>query len=321
MQLPAPVARADAVAHYAELLTSEALPSEALCLTAVRGLSVGRSPDSCRCRTAARPSTLADAGQASTNAYPDELPLVVAGELGGWVFLMEHNGFQGSLPEVFARLSRGTVAAAVYWNVNFNSTINLARDGQVLGEMDFASGAEPSADLAVYLDGLDFTDAETMCAEAVAFVERVTGVRIDADWASAPHQASAISPPASFEFSNPASWLEVNTPIVFAALPTAGSSVLREISTLAAGRACAAAGVDEADVLRDLSVDVDALSGDMLAQRRDELTALVHDAHQGGLNLRWDRCVPPDPQASRIAQLQADVVRRNTDTTAERLLS
>ncbi|MET8759561.1 DUF6461 domain-containing protein [Lentzea sp. NPDC004782] len=320
MRLPVPVVRADAVEHYAELLSSEALPSEALCLTAVRGLTIDEALARFDASPQTRTTTLADAGQASVNAFPDELFLVVAGERDGWVFLAEHNGFHGSLPEVLARLSSGTVAATVYWNVNFNNTIALARDGQILGEMDFVGGDEPTADLATYLEDLDFDDADFMCAAAIAFVERVTGVRLDANWATAPHQTAVITQPARFEDPDPAGWLVVNAREVFDLFRSAETSVLREIATMAASRACAAAGIDDPDIARDLSTDVDGLSAAALLQRREQLTDRLRESHFRALNLRWDRCTPPDPQADRVTRLQADVARRHADTTAEQML-
>ncbi|SMD25229.1 hypothetical protein [Lentzea albidocapillata] len=82
-------------------LWSEALPSEALCLAGVHGLAINEA------------LTRFDASQSTRTTT-----LVVADERDGWVFLAEHNGFHGSLPEVLAGLSNGTVAAAVYWNVD-----------------------------------------------------------------------------------------------------------------------------------------------------------------------------------------------------------
>jgi hypothetical protein len=68
----------DAVEHYAALLGHEVLPSEALCLTAVRRVAVPEAlirfdgfPGQRRC-------TIAAAGEVSVRAYPDELE--VAGD-------------------------------------------------------------------------------------------------------------------------------------------------------------------------------------------------------------------------------------------------
>jgi len=319
MRLPVPVVRADAVEHYAELLSSEALPSEALCLTAVRGLTIDEVLARFDASPQTRTTTLADAGQASVNAFPDELFLVVADERDGWVFLAEHNGYHGSLPEVLTRVSHGTVAATAYWNVNLDNTIVLAR-GQILGEMDFVEGTEPTADLAIYLDGLNFDDTDIMCASAITFVERVTGVRLDVGWATAPHQTAVITQPSRFESHNPASWLVVNAPEVFDLFRSAETSALREIAAMAASRACTAAAVDDPDIARDLSTDVDGLSAAALLQRREQLTDRLREAHFRALNLRWDRCTPPDQQADRVTRLQADVARRHADTTAEQVL-
>jgi hypothetical protein len=319
MQLPVPVVRADAVEHYARLLTSEALPSEALCLTAVCGLSIDEALTRFDASPQTRTTTLADAGQASVNAFPDDLPLVVASELGGWVFLFEHNGFHGSLPDVLARLSRGTVATTAYWNVNLDNTIALAQDGQILGEMDFVGGGEPTADLAEYLDGLDFDDADFICATAIAFVERVTAIRLEAEWVTAPHQTAVITQPVKFESPDPASWLEVNAPEVFDLISTA-APLLREIATMAANRVCAAVGVVDPDVTRHLTTDVDNVAAHTLLQQRERLADRFREAHLQALNLRWDRCTPLDAQADPVTRLRADVARRHADATAEHAL-
>jgi hypothetical protein len=293
----------DAVSHYAAMLANRTLPSDALCLTAVRGLSVDEALARFDAAPRTRTTTFADAGQASINAYPDELPLVVADELDGWVFLAEHGGFHGSLPEVIAGLSTGTTAAAAFWNVNLDSTLTLARDGRILGATDFVLGDEPTAELAVHLTGLDFEDPELMCASALAFVERVTGVRLDEGWFAEPHRTATITPSWRFESSDPAGWLRVNAPEILDLLPGAATPVLREIATTAARRACAATGVEDGP-----------------PHSRDQLTARLRETHFEALDLRWDRSTPTDPHTDPVIRLQADVARRYADTTAERVL-
>ncbi|MET8765304.1 DUF6461 domain-containing protein [Lentzea sp. NPDC004782] len=293
----------DAVSHYAAMLANRTLPSDALCLTAVRGLSVDEALARFDAAPRTRATTFTEAGQASISAYPDELPLVVADELDGWVFLAEHGGFHGSLPEVLAALSAGTTAVTAFWNVDVDNTITLARDGRILDAMDFVLDHEPTAELTVHLDGLDFEDPELMCASALAFVERVTGVRLGADWFAEPHRTATITPSWRFESFDPASWLAVNAPEIFDLLPEAGTPVLREIATTAARRACAANGVE-----------------DGLSQSRDQLTARLRETHFEALDLRWDRCTPTDPCADPVTRLQADHARRYADTTAERVL-
>ena len=112
--------------------------------------------------------------------------------MDGWVLLAENNGWHGAKTSVLQRLSAGTVVASAFWNVNLDSTISLARDGQVLAAFDFVIGRKLPAALAPCLDGLEFTDPYRMTAETLARVERVSGVRLTAEWATARHPVSAI---------------------------------------------------------------------------------------------------------------------------------
>lgn len=115
-------------------------------------------------------------------------------------------------------------------------------------------------------------------------------------------------------------WLATNAPEITDIAPTAGASVLREIATMAASRACTAGCIDDPDIARDLSADIDGLSAAALLQRREQLTDRLREAHFRALNLRWDRCAPPDKQAGHVTQLQTDLARRYADTTAEQVL-
>ncbi|GLY50465.1 DUF6461 domain-containing protein [Lentzea sp. NBRC 102530] len=267
----------DVAAHYAALLNAEVLPSEAFCLTAVRGVTIEEALTRFDASLETRPATLAEAGKAAMTAYPDDLPVITASEVGGWVFLAADNGWHGAMPEVLTRLSAGTVATTAYWNVNLNNTLALAEDGR-LSEMDFVLDDEPPEELAGHVAGLDF-EGDDLCGSALAFVERVTGVRLDEDWARTPWPTAVISSPLRFESSGPTGWLQGNAPELLEGFAGADEEVLREVAALAADRACAATGVEDRQ-------------------------ASVHGTHLQALNLRWDRCGPvpsgADPAAERL---------------------
>ena len=298
MRLPVPTIRPDAVDHYAALLDAEALPAEALCLTAVRGLSVDEALNRIDASPASREITLAVAGQTSVNAFPDELPLVVADHLDGWTLLAEDNGFHGSESAVLARLSSGTVAASVYWNVNLASRASLAQDGRNLAAFDFVGGGTPEGEepetISDFLNDLDFDDPYRMCATALAFLERVSGVRVTADWSARGHTASVIVDPARFEPPDPVSWLSINAPDIAAAIPETNRQALRTLATLAATRACETTGIDDSAVLAILTGNADALPESVRIQRRDQIAAQAYQEYRHGLELRWNRCQPPD---------------------------
>ncbi|MGZ3148249.1 DUF6461 domain-containing protein [Lentzea chajnantorensis] len=295
MSLPEPVVRADATDHYDRVLSCGLLPSDALCLTAVRGLSVGEALRRFDGLPGERRADLGEVNARSGGAHPDELPVVLADEVDGWVLLVEDNGWHGADREVLERLSAGTVAASAFWNVNLVSNLSLAHDGELLGAFDFVLRQERPAALVPYLEGLEFDDAHRMCAESLAFVERVSGVRLTEQWAAGPHFASVVVDLRRFRPSDPRQWLDVNEPGLLAWATTAREAEVRAAAEEVARTACAAAGVEpEAtadDVLRD---------------------------HRRVMELRWDRAAPPDPDLDPVARLQAAVRQRDTEPVAER---
>ncbi|MEU4671636.1 DUF6461 domain-containing protein [Amycolatopsis sp. NPDC023774] len=320
MQLPVPTVRPDAVQHYVALLGVQAFPAEALCLTAVRGLSVDEALLRFDGFPASRDVSLAVAGQISVNAFPDELAVVVADHRDGWTLLAENNGFHGSRPGVLARLSSGTVAASVYWNVNLASRATLAQDGKVLSAFDFVSGRPPEGEtpkaIGRFLDDLDFDDPYRMCAAALAFLERVSGIRVTSDWSGRSHAASVIVDPTRFEL--PSSWLSINAPDIAAAIPEATRQELRTLVTLVATRACEAASVNDPAVLAALADNADALPELERIQRRDQIAVEAYQDFRHGLELRWNRCRPGDTTLDARARLRAAARRRNADTSHER---
>lgn len=191
MSLPVPVLRPDAVDHYAELLADD-LPADAFCLTAVRGLTLDDAITRFDGVLGGPVLDLREVGEAGVNAYPDELPLFLAAEVDGWVLLAENNGWHGSHPPALQRLSAGTVAVSAFWNVNRDSRISLARNGSVLASLDFVIDGDVPAVLAPYLSGAAFSDSYRKTAEALAFVEHVSGVRLTRAWARERHQASLL---------------------------------------------------------------------------------------------------------------------------------
>ncbi|MET1072791.1 MAG: DUF6461 domain-containing protein [Umezawaea sp.] len=305
MPLPDPTVRADAVDHYAALLDGGALPSDALCATVVRGVPVDEALVRYDGFADGREAALAVAGETSVTAFPDRLPLVVADHLDGWTVLVEDNGFHGSRPGVLARLSAGTVAASAYWNVDFDSLLSLARDGRVLAATEFTDG-RPAGDggMAPYLDGLDFSDAHRMCAVALAFLERVSGVRLPADWSTRVRPASVVVDPDEFVVDS--GWLSLNAP----ALLAAGRTTSRASAALAATRACAAAGVDDPEVREALAAEVDP-------ERRAALVARAREDYRSALVLRWERCGPIDRSQDADGDLRTPAERGYADRSQE----
>lgn len=132
-----------------------------------------------------------------------------------------------------------------------------------------------------------------MTAEALAFVERVSGVRLTAEWAAGRHPASAIGDLWRFHQADAVGWLDVNAPEVLAALAVARADDVRSATEMVVSWACE--GLET--------------GGTSLPQ-----------AYRRVLELRWERGRPLDPAMDPIAQLHAEVARRNT-VPAEELVT
>ncbi|MEV6710739.1 DUF6461 domain-containing protein [Lentzea sp. NPDC051208] len=279
------------VDHYFGLLSADVLPSDAFCLTAVQGLTVDEALERFDGYPGWAVADLAELGQRAIAVYPDELPTVIADEVDGWVLLAENNGWHGAKTSVLQRMSAGTVVASAFWNVNRHSMISLARDGQMLAAFDFVIGRERPAALVPHLDGLEFADPYRATAEALAFVERVSGVRLTAEWATGRHPASAVGDLWRFHQSDAVGWLDVNAPEVLAALAVADANDVRSATEMVVSQVCEGLETDGAS---------------------------LPQAYRRVLELRWERSRPLDPAMDRIAQLHAAVARRNTVPLEER---
>ncbi|CCH32080.1 DUF6461 domain-containing protein [Actinosynnema sp. NPDC047251] len=284
--LPEPVVRPDAVGYYAALAAAGgAWPSEAMCLTVVRGLSVAEASDRFDAPLMGHAATLVDVARAATTAFPDELPLVVADHVDGWALLGEENGYHGAGRDVLAALSVGTVAASVYWNVEYDSLLMVACDGRVLSALEFggaARGGDRPDAARPYLDGLPF--GERPRAAGLAFLERFSGVRLPGDWPTRELPAAVVVGPERFRPANPRAWLRP------------GDEPSHEPARAVAERACRAHGVVPGD----------------------EPLARAHAEYRAALHLRWRRCLPLPESMDVIERLHAEMRRRDADTGEER---
>lgn len=99
------------------------------------------------------------------------------------VIVVENNHYVGSRGEVLERLSRKGKAASHYWNVNRNTRLSFARDGQVIasehtdGGVDFGDDPE----VAAAVDGFDWDDWRYTDAKGITAVTRFTGRTIPRD--------------------------------------------------------------------------------------------------------------------------------------------
>lgn len=117
------------------------------------------------------------------NGFPSPT-YVLVGEVPGGVLAVEHNGWWGVRDEVAAAVSRGTTVASFYRNVNAVMAFLYAVDGQVVAMFDPLLEEVPPVLVERAVD-LPFGVEQTE-ASAFALLERLTGIRFDEDWLTAP---------------------------------------------------------------------------------------------------------------------------------------
>ncbi|MEA2631369.1 MAG: hypothetical protein QOE66_1588 [Chloroflexota bacterium] len=106
--------------------------------------------------------------------------LVQTDSIDGWAALIEPNGWAASMPEALVRLAAFGEAVNVFWNVNAVMSFSLARDGALVRTFDpllYDDTDGPLPDETELPWGVDLPRAS-----ALALVERLTHVRIDAAW-------------------------------------------------------------------------------------------------------------------------------------------
>ncbi|MBG0827133.1 hypothetical protein HS041_05085 [Planomonospora sp. ID67723] len=109
---------------------------------------------------------------------------IAAFEVDGGVVLVEPNGFAGTLDEVIARLSKDTVMATVFHNVNLDQQFVYAEDGVVVTAFEpdqpgSRSGGDPDR-LLEHMRELDM-ETEGDLAKATELAQIVTGVELPDD--------------------------------------------------------------------------------------------------------------------------------------------
>jgi hypothetical protein len=103
-------------------------------------------------------------------------------EIDGWTAIVEPVGWAAAQGEVVSELSQGGVAVNVCWNVNAVMSATYARDGRLVREFDPLLYRADGAALAEEA-GLPFGEpGAPLRAACLAFLERLTGVRIEREW-------------------------------------------------------------------------------------------------------------------------------------------
>jgi hypothetical protein len=127
----------------------------------------------------------------------EDLPVIHLNQVGPAVVMAEVMGNEGVRDEVLRWLSDGAAVHSSWWGeANGRSFLCYAAFGRVLTRLehlddDRASGEQPTAldeDRAALRDDLDYP-------AQLAFVERRTGIRLDADWLDRPHPTVVLRKP------------------------------------------------------------------------------------------------------------------------------
>jgi hypothetical protein len=117
---------------------------------------------------------------------------LVTDTVGGWVVVAEVNGWQGVTEEVVERVSVGTELASVNWNVNGNSRMLSAVDGEVVTELEPLSpaqrwGRDPNR-LADQMRFLPLGLGSKYRGAGLALASRISGVWLTPAWMTTPHR-------------------------------------------------------------------------------------------------------------------------------------
>jgi hypothetical protein len=124
---------------------------------------------------------------------------VAVRDVGGWLLVVEVNGWQGSRPEVLRRVSAGGRAVSVYWNVNMTTRFSYAASGQLLTAFEAMTpdrrwGADPDG-LEAARSGLPWATGDWV-ALLLALAARITGVRVLPEWLHGDFLIVAVQPQA-----------------------------------------------------------------------------------------------------------------------------
>jgi hypothetical protein len=107
----------------------------AVCVSLVRGIAPEKAV---KMLTSGDVRPLAGSAAADDwiNTGSDDRYWIAVGQIGGWTFLWEDNGYDGSLPGIARRLSAGTSMVSFYWNVNEVETFTDAVNGRIVRSFD-----------------------------------------------------------------------------------------------------------------------------------------------------------------------------------------
>ncbi|HZM83161.1 MAG TPA: DUF6461 domain-containing protein [Candidatus Limnocylindrales bacterium] len=220
----------DVVAYYRQFLENRPWYAEGVSWTVIQPASEAITEDIVLRRLRGKRVDLTEIRFPHINDFrpgmPDEMKVAHLTQVDEAVVMFQPNGFEGARPEVLRWLSAGARVHNVDWTINGNGGISYAVYGKVLAWVDKndpgrRSGEHPQVldhdldrlqEIRRRSDDGDLADAD-FDSEAMAIVERRTGVRLDVDWVDAfeaPGLAVMIgdipndpTPPSRFGYRDP----------------------------------------------------------------------------------------------------------------------
>ncbi len=170
--MKATVKKATGMKGSGNMNLSDWYDDEAMCVTYVRGLSPAEA--FARMEATVDPEVESDHDEGAIAAFP----------VAGGVVLVEPNGFAGILDDVMCKLSKGTAAATVFFNVNLDQDFVYAEDGVIITQFEpdqpgVRSGGDPDR----LLEQMRVLDMETEgdLVKAAELAEMVTGLTLPGD--------------------------------------------------------------------------------------------------------------------------------------------
>jgi hypothetical protein len=152
---------------------------DALCVTLVRGLTAVEAAEAIALEDfhgfgsrGLAADWVFDSGDYNRSQF-------ATGEVDGWTFIWEENGFQGVAREDGRLLGAASELYSMFWNVNAVMAFVAGREGRVLRHFDplFHDDPEPSLNIGAPFDaeaGLEWSEAPR--ASGLALLSAVTGV-------------------------------------------------------------------------------------------------------------------------------------------------
>ncbi len=152
---------------------------DALCVTLVRGLTPEEAAEAIALADFQEFENRLSAANWVSASDDYDRSQFATGDVQGWTFIWEENGWQGVAREEGRLLGEASELYSMFWNVNAVMAFLAGREGNVIRHFDplFHDDPEPSLDIGPRFEaesGLDWSEAPRF--SGLALLSAVTGV-------------------------------------------------------------------------------------------------------------------------------------------------